>query len=395
MILGRSKAAVARDHVRLVNPWTEIAAVQADLRDLPPGMVAGLDAAVVAVDSLGARLIASRLLLTGRISHVDAAVLAEHWHARATVSAAVPDGACQVDGWSTAQLARAGEDVGVPCAAVETGEGFPSTLAMGHAAAALAAHELLAITGVIGDRPRIGEELRFDLRHGRFDAFRLPVATACAADHVLAAGRVERLDPSCLQESLGELMTACGAEADSSVVLATRAVVALALCEACGASTGPYLLPDALEPCPACGARLAALRRVRRLRWGEAAPAVARRAASAWLRPGDAFALVPAADAGRPTLFAVPSAPLPWEPGAPWDEAAARERFARLPRSFDLARIRSCRIGVLGAGHLGAALIEQIAPLPWKGILIVDRDVVEPCNIPSHPLAARREEAAG
>src|SRR5207245_10440107 len=111
------------------------------------------------------------------------------------------------------------------------------------------------------------------------------------------------------------------------------------------------------------------------------------------LRPGGASARVPGAEAGRPTLFAVASAPLHAEPGVQWDEAAARERFARLPRSFDLARIRSCRIGVLGAGHLGAALIEQIAPLPWKGMLIVDRDVVEPGNIPSHPLAARREEA--
>jgi len=393
MIVGRPKAAVARDHVRRVNRWTDIAAVQADLEELPPGIFAGLDAAVLAVDSLGARFIGTRLFLTARVPHVDAGVLADHWHARATVSAAVPDGACQVDTWSGTQLARAGEDVGMPCVAAETGAGAPSTLAMGHAAAALAAHELLALTGAIADGPRIGEELRLDLRRGRYDAFRLPLAAACAADHVLAAGRVERLDPSCLQASLGALMSTCGAGADTSVVLATRAVVALAVCEACGESTGPYLLASALETCPACGMRLASLRRVRRLRWGEAAPTVARRAASAWFRAGDAFALVPATEPARATLFAFPPPPLQWEPGAPWDGAA--ERFARLPKSFDLRRIRTLRIGVLGAGHLGAALIEQLAPLPWKGMLIVDRDVVEARNVASHSLAARQEEAAG
>ena len=393
MTAGRSKVEVAHDYVRRMNPWTEIATVHADLGDLVAGVVAGLDAAAVALDSLGARFVASRLLLAGRIPHVDLGVLAEDWHARATVSAAVPYGACQVDSWSTAQLGRAGEDVGLPCVAAETGDGFPSTLAMGHAAAALGARELLALTGAIADAPRIGREIRLDLRHGRYDVFRLPLAAACAADHVLATARVERLDPRSLLASLGELMTACGAEADTSVVLTTAAVVTLGVCQACGESCRPYLLPDALEPCPACGGRLAALRRVRRLPWGEAAPVVARRTASAWLRPGDAFALVPAADAGRAVLFAFPPPPLAWEPGAPWDEAAARERFARLPRSFDLARIRSCRIGVLGAGHLGAALIEQIAPLPWKGILVVDRDVLEPINAASHALAAREEEA--
>jgi len=395
MSVGKSKAAVARDHVRRVNPWTEIMALHVDLWDLALGILAGLAAVVVAVDSLRARLIASRLLLAARIPHVDVGVLAGHWHSRATISAAVPDGPCQVDGWGTLTLARAGEDVGVPCAAAETGEGFPSTLAMGHAAAALAAHQLLALTGAITDRPRVGEELRLDLRHGRYDAFRLPVAAACAADHALAAGRVERLDPRHLEASLGELMTACGAEADTVVVLATRALVTLAACVACGESTRPYVLPDALEPCAACGAPLSALRRIRRLRWGEAASRVAPLAARAWVRPGDAFALVPATDAARAVLFVFPPPPLAWEPGAPWDEAAARERFARLPRSFDLARIRACRIGVLGAGHLGAALIEQVAPLPWKGILIIDRDVVEPCNLVSHPLAARHQEVAG
>ena len=189
-------------------------------------------------------------------------------------------------------------------------------------------------------------------------------------------------------------MTACGAGAGTSVVLAARTVVALAVCEACRRSTAPYRPPDALEPCLDCGGRLAGLRRVRRLRWADAAPAVARCPASTWLRPGDAFALVPPEDPGRTKHFALPPPPLPWEPGAPWDEAAARSRFARLPRSFDLGRIRACRIGVLGAGHLGAALLQQISPLPWKGILIVDRDVLETHNLPSYPLAAQTEEAA-
>jgi len=394
MIAGRAKAAIAADYVRRANPWVEIKALEADLEDLTPGVFADLDAVAVAVDSLRSRFVATRQLLAPRVAHVDLAVLAEPWLARASVSAAVADAPCQVDAWSTAQLARAGEDVGIPCAAADTGEVFPSTLAMGHAAAAVGAQQLLALTGVIRERPRVGQEIRLDLLRGTYEAFRLPLAAACAADHVLAAGRVERLDPSYLRASLGALMTACGAEADTSVVLATRAVVALAACEACHESTAPYLLPDALEPCAACGGRLAAVRRVRRLRWAEAAPAVAPRAATTWLRPGDAFALVPPAGAGRATLCAFPTAEPRWQPGAPWDEAAARERFARLPRSFDLARIRACRIGVLGAGHLGAALIEQIAPLPWKGILIVDRDVIEPCNLPSHPLATRAGETA-
>ena len=66
MIVGRPKAAVARDHVRRVNRWTDIAAVQADLEELPPGIFAGLDAAVLALDSLGARFIGTRLFLTAQ-----------------------------------------------------------------------------------------------------------------------------------------------------------------------------------------------------------------------------------------------------------------------------------------------------------------------------------------
>jgi len=388
MIVGLSKAAVAAEHIRRVNEWTSTAALGIDFEDITPGMLAGIDAAGVAVDSHRGRYLATRLLLAAHVPHVDLGVLAELWHARATVSAALADAACQIDAWSAAQLARAGEDVGIPCAAADIGAPFPSTLVMGQAAAALGAQQLLALAGAIGERPRIGHEIRLDLRRGSLDAFRLPVAATCAADHVLAAARDERLGPADLQASLGELMTACGAGADTTVVLATRAVVGLAICEACRESTAPYLPPGALGPCPGCGAPLVPLRRLRRLRWGEAASAVARCTASVWFRPGDAFALVPEGDARRATLFAFPPPAVPWQTGAPWDDAAGRERFARLPRTFDLARIRSCRIAVLGAGHVGAALIEQLAPLPWKAMLIVDRDVVEPCNIPSYALAA-------
>ena len=42
---------------------------------------------MLALDSLGARFIGTRLFLTARVPHVDAGVLADHWHARATVSA--------------------------------------------------------------------------------------------------------------------------------------------------------------------------------------------------------------------------------------------------------------------------------------------------------------------
>jgi hypothetical protein len=148
----------------------------------------------------------------------------------------------------------------------------------------------------------------------------------------------------------------------------------------------PFLLPPhALGPCHACGAPIAAVRRTRRVPWGEAAAAVCGLGASAWFRPGDLFALV---DDGGTRTFAFAPPPLAWEAGEPWDAAAGAIRFARLPRSYDLERIREVRLALVGLGHLGAAILQALAPLPWAGLLFLDRDHIEPENVQAYALPA-------
>ena len=126
------------------------------------------------------------------------------------------------------------------------------------------------------------------------------------------------------------------------------------------------------------------LHRTRRLRWGDAASSVEQRAASAWFQPGDAFAVA----ADPPRLYAFPAPPLAWQAGIPWNEERDDERFRRLPKNYDLERIRQTRIAIIGLGHVGGAVLEQLAPLPWAGFLLIDRDAMLPHNFQSHPLAA-------
>ena len=55
---------------------------------------------------------------------------------------------------------------------------------------------------------------------------------------------------------------------------------------------------------------------------------------------------------------------------------------------IDLARARSARLGIIGLGNIGAAVLAQLAPLPWRSVLLIDRDVLEGHNLPAHALAA-------
>jgi tRNA A37 threonylcarbamoyladenosine dehydratase len=87
-------------------------------------------------------------------------------------------------------------------------------------------------------------------------------------------------------------------------------------------------------------------------------------------------------------VYAFPAAPLAWEAGLAWDPARDAARFARLPADWDLARLRTARLGFLGAGHVGAAALAQLAPLPWAGFVFVDRDRLALHNRPSLAIAA-------
>ncbi len=387
---GRWKAALARDHVRRVNPWSEVAVLAADLAELTPGFLAALDVAIVAVDNERARFLATRLLLAARVPWVDAGVRADLWVARATVCATGVGSACLVDAWSPEHLARAGEDIGMPCAGIDTGEGFPSTLVMGQAAAALAAHQALALAGITGDPACAGQELRLDLRAGRLERFHLRPNPRCAADHVLgSAPTVWRAgDPRDVR--LGDLMNECAVTPEMAIVLGAGELVTTAVCRDCLDTSPAYRAPaHPLPPCPRCGGQRAGIRRARRVRWGDAAALAAAEPASAWFRAGEVFA----DEAGtrvRVCGFGPPA--VPWEPASPWNDSAARVRFARLPTQWDLGRVRETRIGIIGLGHLGAAVLQQLAPLPWKGILAADRDVLTEPNRQAYPLAEDSDE---
>jgi tRNA A37 threonylcarbamoyladenosine dehydratase len=80
--------------------------------------------------------------------------------------------------------------------------------------------------------------------------------------------------------------------------------------------------------------------------------------------------------------------PLPWEPGpAAWNEDTDRALFVRLPELYDLERIRRGRLAVVAVGHVGAAVLAQLAPLPLAGIVLVDRDEYSARNAQSFALA--------
>jgi len=382
--IGRAKVDIARDHVRRVNPWSAIAAIAADLADVTPGLFTALNVAAVTVDTDHARYLAARHLLAAGVPSVDAGVRADLWLARATVCAPATGGACLIDGWTAEHLARAGEDVGMPCLGIETGDGFPSTLVMGQAGGALAAREVLALAGVTAEAVHAGEELRLDLRNRRLDRFRLDPNPRCAADHALASGRVAWLPIDPEDVALDELMRECEVTDDTSLVFGAAEIVATAVCQLCVHVVAVYCAARRpLGECPICGGPLAAARRVRRVRWADAA-AAHRRPASAWFRPGDVFA---AEAAGAVRVFGFDPPAIAWEAGMPWDDAAGRTRFSRLPKELDLARIRETRLGLIGLGHLGAALLQQLAPLPWKAILLLDRDTLAEHNRQAYPLA--------
>jgi len=381
---GIAKAALARDHVRCRNPWTDLAALCTDLDALTPGHFADLDCLVLAVDNERARYHAARLGLAARVPLVDAAVRADLFTTRVTVTAPGPEHPCLVDGWTDEHLARAGEDVGVPCAGLDNGPPYGSTLSMAQAGAALAIHQVLALTGVTDEPAWVGHELRLDLHAGRLDRFIRPPVEGCAADHVLGAAAPVLLGSTPADTSLGALMDACGAGPDAVVVFATAAVVTTALCPACSRHLRPCR-PLPLDPCRGCGAPPAPLRRSRRVRWGDVAPVVATAAADTWFRAGDRFAILDGATA-RTFSFAPPA--VAWEAGRPLEEAEVAARFTRLPRRYDLTRIRRTRLGLVGLGHLGAAILEGLAPLPWAGLLLADRDQIAVHNLAAYALAA-------
>lgn len=383
---GRAKAVLARDHVRRVNPWSAVASLAVDLAVLTPGMLASLGVAIVAVDNERARFLASRLLIAARVPYVDAGVRADLWMARATVSSPADGGACLIDAWTPEHLARAGEDVGMPCVGIETGDGFPSTLVMGQAAAAVAAHQALALAGVTGEPACTGHELRLDLRAGRLERFRLQRNPRCAADHVLGSAPIVWRAGEPRDVRLGDLMRECAVTPEMAIVLGAGELVTAAVCRGCLDTCSAYRATgQPLSPCPRCGGQLAATRRARRVRWGEAAGVAARKPASAWFRSGDVFAVE---DGSRVRVYGFGPPALPWEPGSPWTAAESRVRFARLPKQWDLGRVRETRIGIIGLGHLGAAVLQQLAPLPWKGILAADRDVLGEHNLHAYALAA-------
>jgi hypothetical protein len=385
------KVELACEHVRRVNPWSCVATFCTDIGEVSPGVLAGLDAVIVSFDNLRARFLAARLLLAARVPFADAASLAERWQAR--VSVCDPLGppaarACPSCPWSAAQLARAGEDTGLPCEAIETGEGFPSTLVMGERAATLAVRELLALSGVVPLVPSRSCELRDDLAALRTQSFRVDRNPECAADHALAEGELRELDAEPGELALGELASRLQLRAGDEIVLAGGELVSASLCRACASVDAPYRRIDATLPaCSRCGTPTDPLRRTRRLRFGAATGSVSELAADVWFLPGDRFA-VRGADGVR--VYAFPAAPLAWEPGRSFDPHRDAARFARLPADWDLARLRSARLGFLGVGHVGAAALAQLAPLPWAGLVLVDRDWLAPHNQPSLALAAER-----
>jgi molybdopterin/thiamine biosynthesis adenylyltransferase len=381
-----AKVRIAHDHLRRRNPWSDVAVMEADVATLTPAALLGIDAALLAFDNDAARADANRLLTAARVPAVDAGVRADLWLARATVIDPRSGGACGLCGWSRERLARAGEDVGVPCAQVESGDGWPSSLPMGHAAAALAVHALLALAGVLGEAPGSGTELRLDLRRTRLERFDVARDPACAVAHGFALSEPTRLDLDPLATSLRAMLVAAGATPDDVVLLARGAFVAAAACAGCGRGAVPLTPAGALLPaCGSCGGAMHALRQVRRAPASALLAAGGDRPSSAWLAPGDVFALE---RDGAARAFLLPGAGGPWQRGRPLQADEAAVRFRALPECIDLERVRATRLALLGLGHLGAAALSQLAPLPWAGLLLVDRDAVEEPNLAAWALAA-------
>ena len=389
---GRSKVDLARQCVRQLNPWSEIVRLEADVATLTPAMFNGIDVALCTLDSPRGRLLGARLLLAARVPFVDAGALAEQWLARCTV--ADPTGrrgdpgaepSCPICGWSREMLARSGEDLGFPCASVlDTGEGAASTLTSGQRAAGLAVREALALAGVVGLRPSVGREIREDLRSLRVESFRVPFEPGCAADHVLAGEDRVQLDHAPVEVRVSDLARTCRLEPEDTIVLATSELVHIAVCRQCREVARPLRrIGSPRLTCSRCGAPLVPVRRARRVRWAEAAASVGHASAADWFEPGDAFAVE---GRGGARVYRFPAPPLAWEPGAAWHDETARPRFRRLPSDYDLDAVRRTRVAFLGLGHVGSAALQQLAPLPFAGFLLVDRDRIEEHNLPSSSL---------
>jgi hypothetical protein len=261
---------------------------------------------------------------------------------------------------------------------------------MGQRGATLGTRETLALAGAIDLQPSVGCEIRDDMASMRLERFAVPAdEEGCAGHHELACPDLELLDLEPSQLRLGELARACAIDPDDNLVLASREVVELASCVACLFPSYPYRRTQhTLGCCQHCGAEMAPLRRSRRLRWGAAAEQVGERPASEWFDPGDRFAVV----GKRGTrAFAFPAPPLDWQRGKPWNAEEGALRFERLPGAYHLERIRRTRLAIVGVGHVGAAVLHQIAPLPWAGLLLVDRDRLEARNTPAYPLVTTPE----
>jgi molybdopterin/thiamine biosynthesis adenylyltransferase len=383
--VSAAKAELARDFVRRVNPSVDVTTLASDVCELTPAILDGISVVLAGVDNERARFALMRLALAaGGVPAVDVGVRADLWAGRVSVLAPGVSAPCLACSWSVQHLARAGVDVGVPCqGVVETGDGFPATLAMGHAAAALGVHAALALAGAIGETAPPGEELRLDLHAGRLERFRLRHNQRCAADHSLAGAR-QALDGEPADWTLGDLARTCGATADSSLVNAARPFVVEALCLACRTLARPCRPVSELAPCPQCGRSLAAVRSSYRLRWSDAA-ALAALPASILFRPGDVFAVT---SGERAAVFAFRGSPLAIDRGVPLDEATAAVRWRRLPAAFDRARLRESSFALVGLGNAGSAALAQLAPLPIGRLLLVDRDRIETHNLPAHALAA-------
>ena len=402
MSVGISKVQVAHRYIRSVNGCSAVTAYEADLSTLPPGALSHVHAAAVAVDSLHARVCSTRLLFAARVPHVDLGVHAGLWQGRATVCApsAVAEGreACLACGFSQDQRRRAGIDVGAPCAAVPADGEFPSALAPALAVAALGAREVLALTGAVPLTPSSGRELRYDLRALRSESVALPPNPDCGADHALAGGELTELSESPGTIALEDVLGPDGAHVKGTLAL-SRELAASAVCSTCFDIDAPWLRADRpLAPCASCGAPRSVLRRARRVRLSDVSREVLAMPADRWFEPGDVFAEVE-----RPRAWRFRGGRRASEAGRPLSDAEARERFKRLPPDWDLGAMRRTRIAVLGVGHLGAALLQSLAALPWREIVIVDRDPsLELHNLQSHALvhldpgarAALEKEAA-
>ncbi len=392
---GVPKTELAAAHTRSVNPWADIATVDADLASLTPAVFDGISVAVLGLDNHRARLQAGRLLMAATVPYVDVASLASRWHARVTVCdpgrtlAVNGEGlnSCLLCSWSPRSLARAGEDVGFPCAGVAVEQPYASSLTMGQRAATIGAREALAIANAIDLSPSVGCELRDDMSCMRVERFVVPAdEEGCASYHALACRKRRKLDVEPSEVRLGALGRECGIGADEDVVLASREIVEVAMCVSCFAPGYPYRrFGGPRASCASCGGEMAPVRRTRRLRWGAAVERVGGALASEWFEPGDHFAVV---GSGGTRSFSFPSVPIAWQTGAPWNAREDVKRFQRLPDVYRLEQIRRTRIAIVGVGHVGAAVLQQLAPLPWAGILLLDRDRYEGLNAAAYPLAA-------